>query len=264
MTETKEHSKLYLKNGDFIAYHKFTPSTKNHSPLIIFLGGFKSDMSGTKAIFLEDLCINNEIPFIRFDYQGHGESSGDFLDGTIGRWKDDAISIIDEVADSDQKIILIGSSLGGWIMLLAALARNNRIESLIGIAPAPDFTEDLIWDKLKKEEQEIIMQKGVYNLPTDYCDAPDAEPEPYPITKKLIIEARENLLLHNEIKIDCKINLIHGMKDFDVPFETSIKIAEKLTSKDVTIHYQKNGDHRMSSQESLKLIENIVINALKS
>ncbi len=262
MTETTEYLKLYLKNGDFIAYHKFTPSTKTHHPTVIFLGGFKSDMSGTKAIFLEDFCVERGIPFIRFDYQGHGESSGDFLDGSIGRWRDDAVSIIDEATDSDEKIILIGSSLGGWIMLLAALARPERIESLIGIAPAPDFTENLIWDKLKKEEQNIIMNEGVYNLPSEYCDSPDVEPEPYPITKKLIIDARDHLLLHDEIKLDCKIDLIHGMKDFDVPYEISIKISEKVTSDNVTIYYQKNGDHRMSSPESLKLIKNVLIDAL--
>lgn len=220
------------------------------------MGGFKSDMEGTKALYLEDYCKSNDIDFIRFDYSGHGQSSGRFTDGTIGIWKQDAIGVLDGLTEKPQ--ILIGSSLGGWISMLTAIERPKKLYALIGIAAAPDFTEDLIWDKLSESEKEILKKEGLYNLPSEYCNDPTAEPDPYPITYNLITEARERLLLRGKIEINCPVRLIHGIKDLDVPYETCLRISENITSEDVRIILSKNGDHRMSSPESLEIIKNTI------
>jgi len=252
-------SLLQLDSGHYIAYNKFTP-TETDSPVgIIFMGGFISDMEGSKALFLEKFAKEKNIPFIRFDYFGHGKSSGKFTDGTIGRWKEDALKVIDELTDAPQ--ILIGSSLGGWISLLSAIERPEKIAALIGIAPAPDFTEELIWDVLKPEEKEILQKEGMYVLPSEYCD--DPEEDDYPITMNLIEEARSHMLLGNPININCPVRLIHGKKDKDVPYQTSNRIKEKLTSKNVEITFVEDGDHRMSDEKNLEIIKTVLENTLK-
>jgi pimeloyl-ACP methyl ester carboxylesterase len=205
---------------------------------VIFCGGFKSDMTGTKALALEAYCRDAGRAFVRFDYFGHGESSGAFEDGTIGRWADDAIAVIDEVAIGDQ--VLVGSSMGGWIMLLAALARPQRIAGLVGIAPAPDFTEDLMWNTFPPEIRETLERDGVYHEPSQYSD------EPYTITMRLIDEGRQHLLLTQPIPLTCPVRILHGMNDPDVPWRHSLKLADALQSEDVTITYVKDGDHRLS------------------
>ena len=251
------HSKpsfLSLNDGHSIAYHKFVPSPNNNFPGVIFLGGFKSDMQGTKAIFLESLCKEKNIPYLRFDYLGHGESSGQFTEGTIGRWAEDALNVLDHLTEGPQ--LLIGSSMGGWVMLLTALARSERISGLIGIAPAPDFTENLIWEKLSEEEQSTLKSEGIYHLPNDYCNDPKEEPDPYPITLSLIEEARNHLLLTNRtININCPVHLIHGMQDKDVPYDMSLKLLNLLTSNDIHLTLVKNAEHRMSEPETLKTLE---------
>ncbi len=229
-----------------IAYHKFDGA----SPGVVFLGGFLSDMGGTKAVALEAHCRRAGRAFLRFDYQGHGGSSGRFEDGTIGRWADDAIAVLDELTEGPQ--LLVGSSMGGWIMLLAALARPGRVAALIGIAAAPDFTEVLMWNRYPPDVRAILESKGVYHQPSDYAEAP------YPITLALIEDGRRHLLLERPIAVHCPVWLIHGMQDADVPWEHAPMIAERLLSQHVTVTLVKDGDHRLARNEDLERLFRIV------
>ena len=241
MTEIPETPPEILEsaNGARIAYHR----SEGTAPGVVFLGGFMSDMGGTKAVALEQHCRKAGRAFLRFDYQGHGASSGAFIDGCIGDWSNDAIAAIDALTDGPQ--ILVGSSMGGWIMLLAALARPQRIAGLIGLAAAPDFTEALMWQHYPPEIRETIERDGVYYAPTEYGDTP------YTITKKLIDDGRDHLLLERPIALHCPIHLIQGQKDPDVPWEHSLMIADRLLSDHVTITLIKDGDHRLSREEDL-------------
>ena len=203
-------------------------------------------MAGTKASFLDEFCATRGLPYVRFDYSGHGESSGRFEDGTIGRWAEDTIAMIDTVAEG--KLILVGSSMGGWIMLLAALARPARLASLVGIAPAPDFTEALIWNGLRDDERDRLAHSGRLEMDSDYSE------EPTIITRALIEEGRNHLLLSAPIGIRCPVRLLHGMDDPDVPYRLSLELAERLISQDVRVSLIKNGDHRLSRAEDLALL----------
>jgi uncharacterized protein len=239
-------SRLYYSNKEYLAYNKNSPKNSNKYGLI-FLGGFKSDMNGTKAMALNDFALKNNYDLLRFDYFGHGESSGEFIDGTIGLWLENTLAIIDEIA-SDKPQILIGSSLGGWLMLLAAIARPKKFIGLIGLAVAPDFTEELIWDFLSNKQKEEIEVKGQVDFANEFCE------DPYPISLKLITEARKHLLLNSDIKIEVALHLLHGMEDKDVPYSTSIRVAEKLKGKDVKIHLIKDAGHGLSRPEDLEFI----------
>ena len=223
--------------------------------MVIFLSGFKSDMEGAKALFLESVCKELGQAFIRFDYSGHGKSGGNFAQGTISQWKTDALQIIDELTQGP--LILVGSSMGGWIMLLAALARPQRVKALIGIAAAPDFTEDLIWNLFSDEQKRELEKTGQVMIKNCYEDE-----EPYPITKTLIEDGRKNLLLKNKIPLSCSVRLIQGMKDEDVPYQISLRLAEQLTTEDVEVHLVKNGRHRMSETENLKLLKTVLLSIL--
>jgi pimeloyl-ACP methyl ester carboxylesterase len=252
---TENHSTIPEKSfhtpeGNVIAYNQLEVKG-NLGAGVIFMGGFKSDKEGSKALFLEEYCLKNGVNFVRFDYSGHGHSDGTFEEGTISSWTADAIAVLDTLTKGPQ--ILIGSSMGGWIMLLTALARKERIAGLMGIAAAPDFTETLIWDALKPEEQAEIMEKGVYNLPSEYCD--DPEESDYPITKALIEDGRKNLLLQGDIDLPLPTILLHGIQDADVPPEISSQIMARLTSDDVQVNLLKNGDHRMSTPDAITLLE---------
>ncbi|WP_282605915.1 alpha/beta fold hydrolase [Pelagibius sp. Alg239-R121] len=235
---------LARKDGASIAYHKLSGDKSGSAqPGVVFLGGFMSDMTGTKAIALEDHCRERGLGFVRFDYLGHGQSSGSFAEGTIGRWAEDAVAVLDEVTEGPQ--ILVGSSMGGWIMLLAALARIERIAGLIGIAAAPDFTEDLMWAEFSPEMREEVMSKGRFERPSDYGD------EPYIITRELIEEGRKNLLLREAIPIRCPVRLLQGMRDEDVPWKAALRLADALESEEVEVTLVKKGDHRLSEPEDL-------------
>lgn len=240
----------YIKapDGKRIAYRRFVG--KKNLPGIIFCGGFLSDMTGVKAMAIAAFCRKNGISLINFDYTGHGISDGKFEEGTIGRWRDDALLVLDKLTKGKQ--IIIGSSMGGWIGLLMARARPKRIGALIGIAAAPDFTEYLLWDKLDKKTQDEIRTKGKKYFESDFDSKSGCSS--YAITWKLIEDGRKNMLLHKKIAIDCPVRLIHGMDDEDVPYETSLRIAEKLTGKDVRIILQKEGNHRMSEPDDIELI----------
>ena len=230
--------------GHRLAYHATAGhATSPGAPGVIFLGGFMSDMTGTKAMALEDHCRERGLAYLRFDYLGHGQSSGAFTDGTIGRWADDAIAVIDELTAGPQ--VLVGSSMGGWIMLLAALARPGRVVGLLGLAAAPDFTEALIWRDLDEDMRAALLDEGVITMPSDYDDTP------YPITRALIEEGRDHLLLGGPIALGCPVRLLQGMADRDVPWKTALTLAEKLAGDDVEVTLIKSGDHRLSEPPDL-------------
>lgn len=216
----------------------------------MFLCGFRSDMGGTKAEFLDSHCAARGLGFLRFDYSGHGRSSGDFTDGTIGRWAEEAVAVMDKAGDGP--LVLVGSSMGGWIMLLAALARPRRVAGLIGIAPAPDFTERLIWDTLPEAERATMMTRGRIEVPSQYADTPTI------LTRRLIEEGRHHLLLTAPVGLRCPVRLLHGMADPDVPHGLSLELADRLVSDDVRVTLIKDGDHRLSRPEDLALLAQAV------
>jgi pimeloyl-ACP methyl ester carboxylesterase len=244
------YQKLYHSNQEsFTAYHKISAKQTNKLG-IIFLGGFNSDMNGTKAQNFAQYALEQDYDFIRFDYFGHGISSGKFEEGTIGQWLEDSLRVIDQLTDKPQ--ILIGSSMGGWLMLLAALARPNKIAGLIGLATATDFTEDLIWEKFTTKQKEEILREKQIHFANEFCS------DPYLITLNLIEEARNHLMLDKPININIPVHLFHGMNDQDVPYQTSLKIAERLTGKDVDIHLIKNAGHRLSEANELAKIHQTI------
>ena len=215
------------------------------APTVVFLPGFRSDMTGDKATALAGFCADRGQAMLRFDYSGHGASGGRFEDGTIGRWTDDALAAIDRLTTGP--LVLVGSSMGGWIALLAALARPDRVAALIGIAAAPDFTEALIWQAMSFEQRATLMRNGILEQPSRYG-------EPDPITRALIEDGRTRLLLNAPIALDCPVRLLHGQDDPDVPWEMALRIAEQVTSRDVQVMLVKDGDHRLSRPQDLALL----------
>ncbi len=230
------------RDGVSIAYHR----TPGKSPGVVFLGGFMSDMTGSKATVLEAFCRARGQAFLRFDYRGHGASSGRFEDGTIGLWADDALTAFDALTEGPQ--VLVGSSMGGWVALLTALKRRDRIAALVGIAAAPDFTEDLLWPALSPEQRAAIARDGLIRLPSQYSE------RPYSITLKLIEEGRRHLLMRGPLDLTCPVRLLHGMRDPDVPWQRSLELADKLAATDVRVELIKDGDHRLSREQELKLL----------
>tara|TARA_R110000868_G_scaffold11099_1_gene54431 strand:+ start:1042 stop:1743 length:702 start_codon:yes stop_codon:yes gene_type:complete len=214
------------------------------SPGVVFLTGFKSDMTGGKALAIEAYCRAQGRAFLRFDYTGHGQSSGLFEEGSIGAWADDAVTALDKLTTGDQ--VLVGSSMGGWIMLLAALARKPRIRGLLGLAAAPDFTRDLLWDVFTDDQKAQMDRDGFVELPNCYDDQ-----QPYRICKPLIDDGWNRLLLDDPIELDIPVRLIHGLMDDDVPWQTSLRIQERLTSGDVEVQLIKNGGHRLSEDQDI-------------
>jgi pimeloyl-ACP methyl ester carboxylesterase len=231
---------LTREDGATIAYHRLP----GKGPGVIFMTGFMSDMTGSKALALEDLCKSRGQAFLRFDYRGHGASSQAFKDGCIGDWADDALQALDRLTEGPQ--VLVGSSMGGWIMLLTALARPERVAGLVGIAPAPDFTEALIWQELTEPQRQTLMADGFVEVPSDYGD------QPYVITKRLIEDGRNRLLLNKgPLPIRVPVRLIQGMEDKDVPWRTALDIQQAVESQDVEITFVKNGGHRLSEPHDL-------------
>lgn len=214
-------------------------------PVVVFLPGFRSDMNGEKATKLASFCAARGQSMLRFDYSGHGASGGDFARGTIGAWAEDVLTVIDRLTEG--KLILVGSSMGGWLAMLAALRRPERVAALIGVAAAPDFTERLMWDAMTFEERTRLMRDGTLSIPSQYGD-------PATITRALIEDGRSHLLLDGPILIDCKVRLLHGQADPDVPWETALRTAERLVTQDVQLHLIKDGDHRLSRPDDLALL----------
>ncbi len=227
--------------------------TEGTGPTIVFLPGFNSDMGGDKAASLAAFAAARGQALLRFDYSGHGASGGAFTDGTIGIWAQDALTIIDRLTEGP--LILVGSSMGGWLALLAARARPERVAALVGIAAAPDFTEALMWDAMRFEERATLMRDGVFPIPSEYG-------EPTLITRALIEDGRAHLLLGGPIAIDCPVRLLHGQADPDVPWEMALRLAEALTSQDVTVTLVKDGNHRLSRPSDLVLLHRTVASLL--
>ncbi len=214
-------------------------------PVVVFLPGFASDMAGSKATALAASCAERGQAMLRFDYSGHGASGGTFQDGTIGIWLADALAVIDQLTEGD--LLLVGSSMGGWIALLAALARPARVRGLVGVAAAPDFTEALMWDSMAPPERAALLRDG-------FLDVPGAYGPPTRITRTLIEDGRRHLLLNTPIPLTCNVRLLHGQRDSDVPWETALRLAERLASTDVQVTLLKDGDHRLSRPQDLALL----------
>ncbi|HEX3349000.1 MAG TPA: alpha/beta hydrolase [Acetobacteraceae bacterium] len=237
----EEHGTLDRGDGVMLAWAR-RPGT---GPTIVFLPGFASDMSGGKAVALDAWCGDVGRPLLRLDYSGHGASGGAFADGTIGRWRDDARHVIEALTEGP--LILVGSSMGGWIALLLARAMPIRVAGLVGIAAAPDFTERLMWQSMTPDEKDRLMREGVLHVPSEYGP-------PTPITRALIEDGRRHLILEAPIAFDAPVRLLQGQRDPDVPWETALQIAGRITSADVQVTLIKDGEHRLSRPEDLSLL----------
>ena len=248
------YERLYRQDGNYIAYTRHCPDqseVKNNCELL-FCNGFMSDMTGNKANFLRDFGVEEHFTITTFDYFGHGLSSGDFNRGTISIWLDNLLTVIDEVTSGP--LILIGSSMGGWLMTLAALQRPIRVKALLGIAIAPDFTEELIWKKMLSEEsRNQLINEGTIDIPSEY-----AEHGFISISRELIEDGRKHTLLDNPISIDIPIHLVHGTEDQEIPWKTSYNYLENVRSQDITLSLIKGGDHRLSSPNNLSHISKII------
>ena len=231
---------LTRESGETTAY---CIDSGDSSPGVLFLPGFRSDMQGNKARALSAHCGQRRQTCTRFDYFGHGASSGDFRAGTIGRWVGDGLAVLDRLTQGPQ--ILVGSSMGCWIALLAALARPDRVAGLVGIAGAPDFTEDLDWAKLDEGQRRRLEEEGELTYDSAYEDNPVA------FTHALIEEGRRHLLLRSPIALTCPVRLLHGMADPDVPYQTSLRLVERLAGAEVTLELIADGDHRLSRESDL-------------
>ena len=238
---TNDAAEFLNVDGAMIAYRRSRGDAGRAG--IVWLGGFHSDMLGEKASVLHARCRDAGRAFVRFDYQGHGESSGAFAEGTIGRWRSDALAVIDRLTTGP--LVLVGSSMGGWMALLAALARPDRVKGLVLLAPAPDFTDKLMWASFDESQQRQIMEQGFWTRPSDY------DPAGYPITRDLILEGREWNVLDGEIAIDVPVRILQGGLDPDVPWTHSLDLADKLRSQDVVWSLVKDGDHRLSRPQDI-------------
>ena len=239
---------LTTPEGRKLAYHQ--NSQPGNKPGVVFLGGFKSDMEGTKAIFLQDWAARAGRSFLRFDYSGHGQSSGDFLDGCIGEWAQDAMDVIGEVTDGRQ--ILVGSSMGGWMALLVARAMPEKLAGLVGIAAAPDFTEDSMWQGFSAMQKAELEASGQVALPSDYSD------DPYIITGKLIEDGRQNLVLRDSLELPFPVRLLHGTADTDVDMSVPLRLLDHATCADMQLTLVKGADHRFSESQQLQMIADAI------
>lgn len=241
MTNAPDIQFLDRPDGEKIAYvqRKAQPGKAS----LIWLGGFKSDMDGTKALVLDDWARESGHGLLRFDYFGHGKSSGEFEDGTIGRWREDALAVINELTEGPQ--ILVGSSMGGWISLLAAKARPERIGGMLLIAPAPDFTSELMWPSFSEDVRRQIMEDGKFEEPSPYDD------EIFIVTRKLIEDGKNWSVLGEPIAYDGPVRILQGMKDDSVPWQHAQRCVDLVTSGNVVMTLVKNGDHRLSTDTDL-------------
>jgi pimeloyl-ACP methyl ester carboxylesterase len=213
------------------------------APTVVFLGGFVSDMTGTKATAVDAHCARRGWACLRLDYSGHGASGGAFVDGSVGRWADDALAVID--AATSGPLLLVGSSMGAWVMTLVALARPGRVAGMVGIAAAPEFTETLIWDALSADQQRSLRETGRLTLP----GAGD-EP-PVTIGWELIADGRRRRVLESPLPFSGPVRLLHGLADPEVPWQTSVQLAQRIEGPDTRVTLIKDGDHRLSSPAHL-------------
>ena len=235
-------SMLETPEGRRIAYHR----TEGTGPGVVFLGGLRSDMEGTKALFLEDWARTSDRAFLRFDYSGHGQSSGTFEEGAIGDWHEDAVAAITTLTQGPQ--VLVGSSMGGWQALLLARAMPERIAGLVGIAAAPDFTEDSMWGGFDDAQRTALMEDGQVALPSDYSD------EPYIISRRLIEEGRDRLVLRDPLLLPFPARFLQGTADADVDMSVALRLLDHAEGPDIRLTLVRDADHRFSIPECLDLI----------
>lgn len=206
-------------------------------PAVVWLGGFRSDMAGTKAQALADWALARGRAYVRFDYFGHGESDGDFAEGTITRWREDALVVLSELTEGP--VVLVGSSMGGWIACLAAMAVPERVKALVLIAPAPDFTEKLMAPEMGEAARTEMAQTGVWMRPSEYGD-------PYPITRDLLEDGARWSILDGPVNVEAPVRILQGGADPDVPWRHALQLAQGLKGEDVVFTLIKDGDHRLS------------------
>ncbi len=228
-----------------LAYHL----TQGEGPCVVFLGGLKSDMEGTKAIHLEDWARAKGRAFLRFDYSGHGQSSGTFEEGSIGDWHLDTLAVVDALTTGP--IVSVGSSMGGWQALLLARARPERLVGLVTIAAAPDFTEDGWWARFTDAQKTQLEAEGRVELPSDYM-------EPYVVTKRMIEDGRAHLVLRDDLELPFCVRMLQGTADTAVRLETATALLEHAASPDLQLLLVKDADHRFSDSPCLGLIERAV------
>ena len=236
---------LTRPDGPPLAYRRGA----GEAPGVVFLGGFMSDMTGEKASALDALCRRQGRAFLRFDYRGHGASGGRFEEAVLSDWLADTLEALDRLTEGPQ--LLVGSSMGGWLMLLAALARPERVRALIGIAPAPDFVLRMEAG-LTADQRRELDGRGFFLRPSEYGDGP------YTISKALIEDGRRHCLLDGPIPIRAPVRLLHGMRDDAVPWRESLRLADCLDSEDVRTVLVKDGDHRLSRPPDLALLAAVV------
>ena len=240
---------LETAQGRRIAYHR----TEGTGPCVIFLGGLKSDMEGTKAIHLEAWARSKGRAYLRFDYSGHGESSRRFEDGSIGDWHQDTLAVVDALTDGP--IVPVGSSMGGWQALLLAKARPERISGMVTIAAAPDFTEDGYWAAFSDAQKQAIEKDGRIELPSDYMD-------PYIVTKKMIEDGRRHLVLRDPLELPFPVRCLQGTADTAVSTQTALRLLDHATCGDMRLTFVKDADHRFSDRPCLGLIERAITDVL--
>ena len=239
----KLETKFIINQSGKIAYNRVS----GKSPGVVFFCGHGSDKEGSKALFIEAWAKKNGQAFLRFDYSGHGSSDGLFLETNISDWTHDSITVLDNLTEGPQ--ILVGSSLGGWIMLNVAVERPNRIAALIGIAAAPDFTEDLIWQPLDESSRSAFKANGQIAMKNPYA----SDPVIYPY--HLIEDGRQHLCLRGLLPITQPVRLLHGIDDKEVPWQTAVKLTDCLQSNDVFLHFDKAATHRFSEPAQLQIIQ---------
>ncbi|WP_170572504.1 alpha/beta fold hydrolase [Ruegeria atlantica] len=242
---------LDTAQGRRLAYHK----SEGVGPTIVFLGGLKSDMEGTKAVHLEAWAKARGQAFLRFDYSGHGESSEAFTDGCIGDWHEDTVAAM--TALTEGPLVVVGSSMGGWQALLLAKVMPERIAGMVGIAAAPDFTEDGYWASFSDEQKAALDSVGHVELPSDYM-------EPYIITKRMIEDGRQRLVLRDALKLPFPVRFLQGNADTAVSTETATRLLEHATGPDMRLLLVKDADHRFSDGPCLGLIENAVLEVMEA
>ena len=234
---------MYLETpqGRRLAYHK----TEGTGPCVVFLGGLKSDMMGTKAVFLEDWAKREGRAFLRFDYSGHGESSGAFTEGCIGDWAEDTLAAVEALTEGP--ILPVGSSMGGWQSLLLVRALPARIAGLVTIAAAPDFTEDGYWASFTEAQKKTLAETGQVELPSDYM-------EPYVITRRMIEDGRKQLVLRDPLHLPFPTRFLQGTADTAVSVATAVRLLEHAQGPDMQLQLVKDADHRFSDDRCLELL----------
>ncbi|WP_179379913.1 alpha/beta hydrolase [Jannaschia marina] len=235
--------------GNDLAYRH----TAGQGPGVVFLGGFKSDMEGTKALDLETWARAEGRSFLRLDYSGHGQSSGAFTEGCIGDWYEDALAVISAVTEGPQ--VIVGSSMGGWIALLIARHHPERVAGLVTIAAAPDFTEDGYWAGFSEAQRTEVMEAGQTAVPSDYG-------EPYIITRRLIEEGRDRLVLRDPLPLPFPVRMVQGTEDAAVSTATALRLLNHVTCDDIRLTLVRGADHRFSSDDDLALIRRSVTEVL--